>query len=105
MESWVLIMDLNSIWNSFLSKMEKELMPVAFEVWFKDTKLIELKDNIAKVLVQSEIYKKQMQNAFNTMNEEIFSEVTGSNFKFEYVTEEEIKNNVVIDTDKIGVPA
>lgn len=98
-------MDLNSIWNSFLGKMEKELMPVAFEVWFKDTKLIELKDNTAKVLVQSEIYKKQMQNAFNTMNEEVFSEVTGSNFKFEYITEEEVNSNITIDTDKIGVPA
>ena len=98
-------MDLDSIWNTFLEKMKSELLPVAYDIWFKDTKLIDLKDDKATVLVQYAIHKKQMQNQWNTTIENIFSEITGSNFKFEYVTEEEIENNIVIDTDKIGVPS
>ena len=97
--------NLNNIWNEFLSKIQKELIPISFDVWFKDTKLIELNDNTAKVLVQSEIYKKEMQRNYNTLIEEIFTEVTGSNFKFEYVTEDEINNNISYNTDELGVPS
>ncbi len=96
--------NLNSIWNEFLNKIEKELIPISFDVWFKDTKLIELKNDTAKVLVQSDVFKKELQRNFNTLIEEIFTQVTGSNFKFEYVTEDELNNNIVIDADNIGVP-
>ena len=96
--------NLNSIWNEFLNKIEKELIPISFDVWFKDTKLIEIKNDTAKVLVQSDVFKKELQRNFNTLIEEIFTQVTGSNFKFEYVTEDELNNNIVIDADNIGVP-
>ena len=36
--------------------------------------------------------------------EETFTEVTGTNFKFEYLLEEEISNNITISADNIGVP-
>ena len=97
--------NLNNIWNEFLNKIQKELIPISFDVWFKDTKLIELNNNTAKVLVQSEIYKKEMQRNYNTLIEEIFTEVTGSNFKFEYVTEDEINSNISFNTDELGVPS
>ena len=97
--------NLNNIWKEFLSKIEKEIMPIAFEVWFTDTKLLELNNDTAKVLVQSEIHKKEMQRNYNPLIEKIFSSITESNFKFEYVTEDEINNNISIDPEQIGVPA
>ena len=33
-----------------------------------------------------------------------FAELTDTNFKFEILIEEELENNVIIDTDEIGVP-
>ena len=36
------------------------------------------------------------QVSYNDLVENIFNEITGSNFKFEYVTEEELENNVII---------
>ena len=36
--------------------------------------------------------------------EEIFTEVTGTNFKFNYVIEEEVENNLNVDNQIIGVP-
>src|SRR5574344_1544596 len=97
-------MDLNNIWNTFLEKMQKDLDPVIFDIWFKNTKLISLKDDTATVQVEYAIHKKQMINQWNNTVENVFSEITGTNFKFEYVTQDEINNNITIDTNKIGVP-
>ena len=97
--------NLNNIWNEFLNKIQEKLQPVSFDIWFKDTKLIELNNNTAKVLVQSEIYKKEMLRNYNQLIEDVFTEITGTNFKFEYVTENEITNNISLDPDKVGVPS
>src|SRR5574344_809449 len=97
-------MDLNNIWNTFLEKMQKDLDPVIFDIWFKNTKLISLKDDTATVQVEYAIHKKQMINQWNNTVENVFSEITGTNFKFEYVTQDEINNNITIDTNKLGVP-
>ena len=98
-------MDINTIWNKVLEIIEKQLAPVSYEIWFMDTKLVELHDEFAKVLVQSDIYKKHLKEMYNPLIEQCVSEVTGSNFKIEYVTEEEFKKNIVVDTDGIGVPS
>lgn len=96
--------NLNNIWNEVLKKLEKELDPIYIDLYFKDTKLISLDDDTAQVLVQSEIYKKNMERQYNNIIEEKFTEVTSSNFKIKFVTEMEINNNIEIDTNTFGVP-
>ena len=97
--------DINNIWKLFLDKVKDFLDPILYETWFLDTKLISLNDNCAKVLVPMQVHKKHLKENYNDLVEEIFTEITGTNFSFEYVTEEEIKTNVVIDTDSVGVPS
>ena len=97
-------MDINTIWNMFLEKIKKELDPILYETWFMDTKLLELNDNTAKILVPMQVHKKHLKENYNNIIEEIFTEITGSNFKFEYLLEEEITKNVTIDVNKVGVP-
>ncbi|MBE6138631.1 MAG: chromosomal replication initiator protein DnaA [Firmicutes bacterium] len=98
-------MDINTIWNLFLEKVKGELDPILYETWFMDTKLYELNDNTAKVIVPMQVHKKHLKENYNTIVEEIFTEITGTNFKFEYLLEDEITKNVTIDVDKIGVPS
>ena len=57
-------LDLNNIWNEFLKKIEPKIKNYAFEIWFENTKLISLDDNIAKVLVTSPMQKKNLQNYY-----------------------------------------
>ena len=101
----VIDVDINNIWNLFLDKIKVFLDPILYNTWFSETKLIELSENSAKVLVPMQIHKKHLKEAYGELIEEIFTEITGTIFNFEFVTEEEIKNNVVIDTDSIGVPS
>ena len=98
-------LDTKKLWNSFLDRMKNELSPIAYETWFSETELHELKDNFAKVIVPMHIHKKNLKENYNEMIEEIFTEISGSNFKFEYYTNEELDFNVEINTDEIGVPS
>lgn len=66
-------------------------------------KLIELEENTIKILVPDVLHKKHLKENYNDMVEETFNEITGSNFKIEYLLEE-VKTNVKINTDDIGVP-
>ena len=97
-------MDLNAIWNSFLEKIRNQISDIAYDTWFSETKLISLKDNIATVLVPYHIHKKNLSENYNDLIEETFTDVTGSNFKFNYIIEDEVDNILTQEGDPIGVP-
>lgn len=98
-------MDTNKLWNSFLENIKNDLPPIAFDTWFAESKLIELNGNTAKVVVPMHIHKKNLKENYNSFIEEKFTEIAGSNFKFEYYIEEEIDNNIEIETDSLGIPS
>lgn len=87
-------MDISTIWRKFLDKIKENLSPMLYETWFSETKLLELKGNSAKVLVPMPVHKKHLKENYNDIVEEIFTEVTGSYFKFEYFIEEDLVNNI-----------
>lgn len=97
-------MDLNNIWNSFLEKIKYQISDIAFDTWFAETKLINLNNNTATILVPYHIHKKNLSENYNDIIEEIFTEITGTNFKFNYVIEEEVENNLSDNNQIIGVP-
>ena len=97
-------MDLNNIWNSFLDKIKVQISDIAFETWFSETKLISLNNKTATVLVPYHIHKKNLSENYSDIIEEVFTEITGSNFKFNYVIEEEVENNLTENNQIIGVP-
>lgn len=98
-------MDLNNRWKTLLDRIKDQMNEISFETWFSESKLISLKGDTAKVLVPSIVHKKNLTNNYTDFIEEKFAEITGTNFKFEFYTEEELENNIVIDTDEIGIPS
>ncbi|MDD3187401.1 MAG: chromosomal replication initiator protein DnaA [Bacilli bacterium] len=97
-------MEIEVLWNHFLEITQKNLSEITFETWFKEARLIEIDENTIKILVPDVLHKKHLKENYNEMVEETFNEITGSNFKIEYLLEEEVITNVKIDTDDIGVP-
>ena len=83
-------MDLENMWSVFLSKIEIKLKPVLFQTWFQDTKLIDLNNEYAIVEVPLDVHKKHLQENYGEIIKETFMEVTGSIFKFKYVTPDEV---------------
>jgi len=96
--------DISGLWNSFLSKVKEQIAPMAYDTWFANTHLYELKDNKAIVLVPMHVFKKHLKENYNELIVETFTEVSGSNFTIDYTTQEELDNNISIDTNSLGVP-
>ena len=98
-------MDVTTLWKTFLDKIKEDISPMLFETWFVETRLVEINDNIAKVIVPMHVHKKHLKENYNDLIVQIFTEITGSNFKFEYYLEEEFEENVKVVTKEVqGVP-
>lgn len=96
-------MNLELLWNNFLEGIKVELPSPAYDTWFKETKLIELNDQSAKILVPMHIHKKHLESKYNELINNIFTKITGSEFLLEYILEEELNDNTIINVDEIGV--
>ncbi len=97
-------MDLDGRWQSLLDKIKDQMNAISFDTWFSESKLISLEGDTAKVLVPSFVHKKNLSNNYSELIEENFTELTGTNFKFEFYTEDEIESNIVINPDDTGIP-
>lgn len=105
MQSGVNNLDYNLIWNKFLERIKQEIQPVNYETWFEETKLIEIKNDYAKILVPMTLHKKHLKDVYNDIVTNIFNDITESNFNIIYITNDELEKNIVINTDDIGIPA
>lgn len=105
MQSGVNNLDYNLIWNKFLERIKLEIQPVNYETWFEETKLIEIKNDYAKILVPMTLHKKHLKDVYNDIVTNIFNEITESNFNIIYITNDELEKNIIINTDDIGIPA
>ena len=85
-------MNNSQLWNLFLEKVKNEVSSATYDTWFSNTKIIEINDNVVSLLVPYHIHKKMLSENYNDMIENIFTEISGSNFKFKYLLEEEINN-------------
>lgn len=98
-------MDLNNIWNEFLNKIKNRLSPMLYETWFQDTRLKSIDDNIVNVVVPMSVHKKHLKENYFDLIDEIFTDITGTNFQFEFLTEDEAEDKVKIISDiTTGVP-
>ena len=98
-------MNVEALWNATLEILKTKFSsPTTYDTWFSNTKLKSINNNQAILIVEYEMQKKMLKENYNDLIEEVFTEVSGSNFKFEYLLKEEIEKNIEINTDIQGVP-
>ena len=98
-------MDIDNIWNSFLEKVKNTLSPILYETWFENTKIYKIEDNLVTIIVPMDVHKKHLKENYYELISNTFAEITGTNFKFEFILEEEIEQDIIIDTNEVGVPS
>lgn len=99
-------MNVDVLWNNFLSQIKSELTSLAFDTWFNDTKLHKLENGKAIIIVPMQIHKKHLADKYSDIIKEKLNETTGTNFELEFILESEIEeekeknviNNIVNDT-------
>ena len=95
-------MDINILWNKFLDKIKEKISSLSYEAWFKDTKLHSLSDGQATIIVPMNLHKKHLMENYKDEMEEIFNQLTGTNFSFVFKLENEIEDvTEVINIDNI----
>ena len=53
-------MDIDSLWKKFLDIIKENVASLSYETWFRDTKLVSLRNNIATVIVPMPVHKKHL---------------------------------------------
>ncbi len=82
-------MDVEALWNSFLDIIKENISSLSYETWFRDTKLVSLRNNIATVIVPMPVHKKHLLENYKDIMEEKFNQLTSSMFNFNFLLEEE----------------
>lgn len=80
-------MNIDNIWNKFLSMIKPKLSTLAFDAWFKSSKLVEIKDNNILITVPTLAQKKHLTESYIEIMQEIFNDITGSYFNIEFILE------------------
>ena len=99
-------MELDKLWENFLNKIKEDMTSLSYETWFKDTRLVDLNDKQAIVIVPMPFHKKHLVENYNNIIENTFTSLTGTKASFSFLLEEEweerkasIKENNVDNTD------
>ena len=103
-------MNTDNLWNEFLDKIKERITPLSYDTWFKDTKLYKLEGGTATIIVPLALHKKHLEENYIDDIEETFNSITGTNFNFKFILENEIteidstEEVIVTSNENIGVP-
>ena len=82
-------MDVDVLWENFLNKIKENISSLSYETWFKDTKLVSLRDNVATIIVPMPFHKKHLIENYSSIIENTFTSLTDTKFSFRFLLEEE----------------
>lgn len=86
-------MNFDVLWSNFLSEIKKEISSISYDTWFSETKLHDLKDDKAIVIVPMDIHKTHLNNKYLSLMKDTFYNVTKINdINFEFILQEELEN-------------
>ena len=101
-------MNIDNIWNKFLSIMKTKLNSLSYDTWFSTSKLVELNEEHAVIIVPTIAHKKHLSESYIDIISDIFNSITGTNFNFEFVLENEYNNKKITvkkeEEEELGVP-
>lgn len=101
-------MNIDNIWNKFLSIMKTKLNSLSYDTWFSTSKLVELNEEHAVIIVPTIAHKKHLSESYIDIISNIFNSITGTNFNFEFVLENEYNNKKITiqkeEEEELGVP-
>jgi chromosomal replication initiator protein len=92
------------LWNNILNLIKNKISSISFDTWFSETKLYKIDNGVATVIVPMQLHKKNLLENYIDLISENFNSLTGTNFEFEFLLEEEIAKNNKIEIEESGVP-
>ena len=87
-------MDTTVLWSNILDKIKSEINSLAFQTWFEDTKLYDLRNGVAKIIVQMPIQKNHISVNYANLIKNCFLEFTGNTVDIELFLNDEIEEEI-----------
>jgi len=97
-------MNEKQLWDNFLELISEKISPISYETWFKDTYINKIEENKVIAIVPMQLHKKNLSENYRDLIVETFNEITGTNFDFEFLLEEEVINQKKVIPIETGVP-
>ena len=83
-------MNTDIIWSNLLNQFKDDLASLAYETWFKDTKLYKIDNGKATIIVPMPIHKKHLLDNYSSKIINTLFDITNSNYDLDFLLEEEI---------------
>ena len=87
-------MNENDIWNKVLEKIKQEINSLAYQTWFEETKLYNLDNSVAKIIVPFAIHKTHIASNYKNIIVENLYELTKISYDLEFLLKEDINENL-----------
>lgn len=97
-------MNEKQLWDKFLETIKEKITPISYETWFKDTYLNKIEENKIIAVVPMQLHKKNLSENYKDVIAETINEITGTNFEFEFLLEDEVNKNNKVFIEEQGVP-
>lgn len=97
-------MDESKIWLNFLELIKGKISSIAYDTWFSETKLYKIDNKIATIIVPMQLHKKNLEENYMQLIIESFNSLTGTNFDFVFLLEDELNEKKNIEVVESGVP-
>lgn len=79
------------LWNKFLENIKSNVNSMVYKTWFSKTRLANLDNQKATIIVPLDIHKKRLGEIYNDLIVSVLSNLTGNTYDIEYVLESELK--------------
>ncbi len=86
-------MNNDDIWLQFLDIIKKDLNPVSFDTWFRETKIHAINNEKIVLQVPMSLHKKMLLSNYYDLIYDSFAKVTGIEREIDCILAEEIKEN------------
>lgn len=97
-------MNEKQLWDKFLEAISEKISPISYETWFKDTYINKIEENKVIAVVPMQLHKKNLSENYRDLIVDTFNEITGTNFDFEFLLEEEVLSQKKVLVEEQGVP-
>lgn len=88
-------MNVDILWSKILSQIKDEITSISHQTWFSETKLHELKDGKAYIIVPMPIHKKHLQDNYYDIISSKLDNLTNSSYELNFLLEEELSTLIV----------
>lgn len=94
-------MDSNFTWQDFLNIIKSKLSSVSYDTWFKDTELLSITNDTVNIKVPMSFHKDFLNKNYYDLIDNIISSMTGKNYDINFVIEDDIVNDNIIQNTNI----